>query len=89
MNGDNVILSNHVQWLQDPVTKSALSILNYRIDKAIDEIAAQSLNKDLPDSFIRHYGAQVRILKTIKKEMYESSAFIEILRIIQSQQRNS
>lgn len=72
----DLLLSNHVTWLHNPVTVETKKIIDERIDKIVNAIADASLNKDLPDTFVRHYAAQLRILKTIKKDLYDSESFI-------------
>lgn len=72
----DLLISNHQSWLQSPVTQVTQQLLDKRIQNCVDAIADKSLNKDLPDSFIRHYAAQLRILKTLKQDLYDSEHFI-------------
>lgn len=80
----NVLASNHNDWKRQPVTVAAFSIIEMRLNNIIDYIAANAVNKDLPDSVIRQYGAQLTIIKKLKKELYDTESFVSAVRDSQS-----
>lgn len=74
---DKRLLSvNHHNWLNDNTTKHTLRVLEDRINRVTDFIAKKSKDKDVSDAMIRWYTVELETLKSVKKEIYDTTTFV-------------
>jgi hypothetical protein len=71
-----VMSSDHRRWLEDPITKTLLYILNKHEGNIADAIASSSMDPNLTDAIVRQYAVQLQNTKTIKKIVYDTPTFI-------------
>lgn len=76
INPKDILLSNHEAWLQNPVTQYSKQQVEQMIENCVNWLATNALNKEATDSQIRLIAAQVKILKQLKLEIYDTSQFI-------------
>jgi hypothetical protein len=73
----SVLHSNHVEWLNHPMTRLVFSkILDKQIELVSDKIADSSMSTDMSNETVRHFAVQLKTLKTIRKVMYDTDTFI-------------
>jgi GH35 family endo-1,4-beta-xylanase len=73
----SVLHSNHVEWLNHPMTRLVFSkILDKQIETVSDKIADSSMSTDVSNETVRHFAVQLKTLKTIRKVMYDTETFI-------------
>ena len=79
---NDILHSNHQEWLRHPVTHEVKKVIDLRLNNIIDSLTAKSLDRDLPDTMLRAYAAQLKIVKQLKHELYDTETFINTIRTI-------
>ena len=67
----------HHQWLQNPVTKQTLKLLEDQHKRVVGFISNEASNvANTSDATIRQFAVQLKTIETIKKLIYDTPTFV-------------
>lgn len=73
---EKIMLLHHQEWLQQPMTKTLLRIIDKHESSVADKLAGSAMDKDVQDDHIRRLATQLATTKTIRKLIYDSETFV-------------
>ena len=67
---------HHAAWLEQPMTKTSMKVLEAHEKTVTEMIASSSMNKDLSDAYVRQLTVQLQTIKAIRKLLYDTETFV-------------
>lgn len=67
---------HHAAWLEQPMTKTSMKVLENHEKTVTEMIASSSMNKDLSDAYVRQLTVQLQTIKAVRKLLFTTETFI-------------
>jgi hypothetical protein len=78
INPENALSIQHKEWLNHPVTKQMLQILDYQKEHTIDAMAS-SASIDIDASWFKEQAGNIKTINVIKSWITNTEQFIQQL----------